>query len=113
MRVNDYTLFLRKSRNFAEQFTRTTNRESGRKTAAHTIIRGATKQGLTKMNVRLYKSWQHGAPMRFDHFGYSVVNLTANFGDASVADQHITALDGIIFIHRHNCAALDENRFGH
>ena len=65
------------------------------------------------MNVRLYKSWQHGAAMRFDHFGYGVVNLTANFRDASVADQHITALDGIIFIHRHNCAALDENRFGH
>src|SRR2546429_566701 len=48
------------------------------------IIGGATKQRLTKMDVRLYKSWQHGAPMRFDHFGYSVVNLTANFGDASV-----------------------------
>src|SRR5438067_9668641 len=28
------------------------------------IIGRATKQGLTKMDVRLYKSWQHGAAMR-------------------------------------------------
>src|SRR2546423_12510985 len=51
------------------------------------IIGRATKQRLTKMDVRLYKSWQHGAAMRFDPFGSSVVNLTANFGDPSVADQ--------------------------
>jgi len=42
----------------------------------------------------------------------SVIDTT-DFRDSTITNQHITAHDGILFVHRHDSAAFDENRLAH
>ena len=65
------------------------------------------------MNVRLHEPRQDCATARVDRLLRFGVDSLSDLRDTSITNQDVTAHDGIIFIHRHNCAALDKNRFGH
>src|SRR6266545_2430725 len=64
------------------------------------------------MNVRLNKARKNGATPGVDD---NVSRLTC-FADAcneAVADQEVPLQDGILFVHRQERSAFDENRFLH
>src|SRR2546425_10838956 len=65
------------------------------------------------MNVRLHKTGEYDAASRINRLISTRASLFANFRDASITNKQITANDGIRFVHRHNLAVLDENRFAH
>ncbi len=61
------------------------------------------------MDMRLDKAWQYRTTGRIDHFVRFGINVIPHFRNAPLANQHVDAHDGILFIHRHNGAVLDEN----
>ena len=65
------------------------------------------------MDVRLNKSGKDCAAWGIDNFVSVPGILGSDCRDASVTNQKIAAHDGILGIHRHNRAALDQNRFSH
>ncbi len=65
------------------------------------------------MDMRLDKAWQYRTTGRIHHFVRFGINVIPHFCNAALANQHVTAHDGIPVVHRHNGAAFDENRFAH
>ena len=61
------------------------------------------------MNVRLNKAGQDGRAARVYVFINVGINRFTNFDDAPITNQHITAHDGAVLVHRHNRAVSDEN----
>jgi hypothetical protein len=62
--------------------------------------------------VRLDKPGQNRAAIRGEHFIGRAIDFP-NSRNPAIANQHITAHDRVVFAHRHNDAAFDENRIVH
>ena len=61
------------------------------------------------MNVGLHKTGQDRTVAGVDYLISGIADVRCYLSDAAVTNQHVAAHDGILFIHRHNCAVLDEN----
>src|SRR6185295_8200791 len=72
------------------------------------IVGRATEEGLTKMYVRLNETGKDRAASCVDHDVSTHAGL-AKTSDASVANQQITANDGVALVHRQECSAFYEN----
>ena len=72
------------------------------------IISSAAKDRLAKMNVRLHKTGNHDTAAGIDH-DVRGLSAAADFGDASVIDEEVGTLDGVVLVHRHECSVFDED----
>ena len=64
------------------------------------------------MDVGLHKARKDGATLRLDNYVSGLACL-ANARDAAVADEQVSAHDGIVCVHRQKGSTFNENRFLH
>lgn len=72
------------------------------------VVGSAAKECLAKMNVRLHKPRDHSAVGRINH-GIGILSGVSDARDAAVNNEQIATNDGILQVHRHDCAILDED----
>jgi hypothetical protein len=73
------------------------------------IISSAAKERLTKMNVRLHKTGNDGAPFGVDH-DVSTLRSITKLGDAGSGNEEVATNDPVRRIHRDERAVFNEDR---